>query len=152
MTFTCFIFQTHSDLRGKNILLCVVYIPPENVKYSSIEMFDVIENCVVQFYEEEVALCIIDLGDINARSRDLSDVLYFDKNMIDLEEHFIFKKQVGNEALLDALVRVSCDKQIHNYGYRLAELYRHLAVLVANGRCEKDRCMGKTTCNNKSLV
>ena len=49
-------------------------------------------------------------------------------------------------------VHMSCGKQTNNYGYRLAELCRNLAVLVANGRCGKDRCIGKTTCNDKSLV
>ena len=61
-------------------------------------MFDEIENQVIKCYEEEMAVCII--GDINARSRDLHAVLYFDKNVIDLEEDFI-KKQNGNEALLE---------------------------------------------------
>ena len=51
-------FQVDSDLLGKKFLLGVVYIPPENSKYSSIEMFDEIENQVVKLYEEEMAVCI----------------------------------------------------------------------------------------------
>ena len=103
-------------LRGKKVQL-QVYNPPESSKYSSIEMFDEIENQVVKYYEEEMAVCII--GVINARSRGLNAVLYFDKNVIDLhvEEDFI-KRQIGSEALLEELriplIRMSCDKQTNN--------------------------------------
>ena len=50
-------------------------------------MFDELVNQVIQFYDEEMVVQII--GDINARSRHLGDVVYFDKNVIDLEENCI---------------------------------------------------------------
>ena len=51
---------------------------PRKFQYSSVESLDESENQVVKLCEEEKSVCIT--GDMNARSRNLSDV-YFDKNV-----------------------------------------------------------------------
>ena len=62
-------------LCGQNVLLCVVYIPPESSPYSSMDIFDDLEY---QFLESEMfcncaEICM--LGDFNGKTAQLSDIL-----------------------------------------------------------------------------
>ena len=146
-------FNVDSDLLGHKILLCVSYIPPENSVYSSLQMFDEIENNALNLLDDDASLCI--MGDLNARTKNANDVLSFDPDIVDLSNDFI-QKQIDHEQMLlklgFSLTRTSQDQQMNNYGSRLLNMCKSLGVLISNGRCGKDRMLGETTCNNVSTV
>ena len=145
--------RINSELLGKQVIIGVVYIPPENSIYSNIQLFEVLENQIIDLSKDDIPICI--LGDFNARSKELSDVISFDENIVDQEEEIV-KKQVESESLLEEfgipLNRKSCDLVANNYGYRLIELCRNLGIMIANGRCGKDNFVGKVTCGVSSLI
>ena len=83
----CACFLIDSKVFGYKIILGIVYIPPENSSYSSIELFEGIESEPVLMYNEDARVCI--MGDFNARTGTQSDILSFDSNIIDLSTDFI---------------------------------------------------------------
>ena len=52
-------FNVDSDLSGHKILLCVSYIPPKNSDYSSLKMFDEIENMPFSLLDDDDGLCML---------------------------------------------------------------------------------------------
>ena len=64
----------------ESILFCVVYIPPENTTYSKIDMFDTLEELYIQYKDDKSHFCL--LGDINARTRNLSDHIIVDDQLL----------------------------------------------------------------------
>lgn len=57
-----------------------VYIPPSNSGFSSIEIFDDIENGIVNWSKEND--CISLLGDFNSRESTLRDFIYVDDSQL----------------------------------------------------------------------
>ena len=148
-------FTIEKELIGtvQDILCCVVYIPPENSDYSNISMFETMEEDFIKVHNEEL-VCF--MGDFNARTKDLSDLLGMDADILDsleLDDHL--KEKILEENILDelgfSLNRNSQDKNVNNYGFRLVELCKNTGVCMLNGRVSKD-CIGNTTCDNKSVV
>ncbi len=137
----------------QDVLCCVVYIPPENSDYSNINMFEAMEEDFINVHNDEF-VCF--MGDFNARTKDLSDLLGMDADILDsleLDDHL--KEKILEENILDelgfSLNRNSQDNTVNNYGYRILELCKNTGVCMLNGRISKD-CMGNTTCDNKSVV
>ena len=146
-------FHIDKELFGQEILIGVVYIPPESSRYSSVEMFEEIESHVIASSKENTSVCI--LGDFNARCGNLCEVLSFDQNVIDLENEFIMKQIMHEQMLLELghnLNRLSSDKICNNYGYRLIDMCKYLGLLIANGRCGKDGINSRTTCSDVSTI
>ena len=147
--------EIDKKLCGQNILLCVVNIPPESSPYSSMDMFDDLEN---QFLESEMfcngaEICM--LGGFNGRTAQLSDILEKDDHVnrvSSVSEMF----DCLNNAVCDLpnveLKRCSSDSCTNNYGYRLVVMCKNMGVVIVNGRFGADRGVGKTTCDGKSVV
>ena len=138
--------EIDKKLCGQNILLCVVYIPPESSPYSSMDMFDDLEN---QFLESEMfcngaEICM--LGDFNGRTAQLSDLLEKDDH-VDRVSSVSEMLDCLNNAVCDLpdveLKRCSSDSCTNNYGYRLVDMCKNMGVVIVNGRFGADRGVGK---------
>ena len=146
-------FEIDEHVFGREIILGIVYVPPEASRYSNIDMFDEIESDLIQLYRENTSVCI--MGDFNARTGTQSDVIYFDEDIIDLNNDFIQKQVEDEQTLLElgySLKRVSTDCHMNNYGSRLLQLCKSMGLMIANGRCGIDSMKGETTCSNVSVV
>ena len=65
-----------------NVLLGITYIPPESSPYSSIDMFHVLENQLMSLADMNMSLCL--MGDLNARTKNLEDMITVDKCNVDI--------------------------------------------------------------------
>jgi len=141
------------DMFEYNIIMGITYIPPENSNYSSIELFDDLENQMLSFDVPNAVFCIV--GDFNARSKNMNEILNLDQHVIDPSNDMI-RSQFDNELVLNEynipLERKSQDHVCNNYGKRLVELCSSMGLVIANGRSGKDRFIGKTTCDGVSLI
>ena len=75
-------FKIDRRLTGyiKDLLCCVVYLPPEGSNYSSIEMFDTIEEEFILLHDNEM-VCMF--GDYNSRTRTLTDLVGLDPVLLE---------------------------------------------------------------------
>jgi hypothetical protein len=151
----CLMIEINDELCGQNVLLRVVYIPPESSPYSSIELFDELENHILDSapFCKGAALCM--LGDINSRTGQLCDILEIDKTIDNLctdQDMFECGSRTVSELENVGTDRSSRDVHINNYGYRLISLCKNLGVVIANGRIGDDKGIGKTTCDGKRVV
>jgi hypothetical protein len=117
-------------------------------------MFDVVEEEFVSIHQDEVT-CMF--GDFNARTKNLSDLVDLDVNLLDsLELPDYIKNKINEEKLLDdlgvSLNRISQDSTVNNYGLRLLELCRNLGLYLLNGRADCDEGIGRYTCDERSVV
>ena len=55
------------------MLLGIIYIPPQSSQYSSLDMFDEIENNMLLLNDISSSYCIV--GDFNAQTKDKCDIL-----------------------------------------------------------------------------
>lgn len=148
----CFWFT----FKDSNIVFAVTYIPPEGSQYSSIEIFDKIENNIIDVNAQFVDHSIIMLGDYNSRTSLLSDFVDIDRYISDAildndPAHTLSRNNLCDLGI--PLDRYSNDANfINNYGIRLVDLCRSTGLLIANGRCGNDMYIGKNTCKSASLV
>lgn len=147
-------FKINKSLTGYDLLFCNVYIPPENSHYSSVNMFDVIEEEFVSIHQDEIT-CL--LGDFNARTKNLTDLADIDVDQLEsLNIPDYVKCKMAEEKILDdlgfSLQRVSQDPSVNNYGLRLVELCKNLGLYFLNGRVDTDEGIGKFTCDERSVV
>ena len=137
-----------------NILLGVVYIPPENSPYSNINLFDDLENNLI-YLKGDVENCKICLmGDFNSRTAEMSDNLLTETRMDscdDFENELLIHAHALNVCNI-SLSRSSGDDICNNYGYRFVDFCKNMGLYIANGRCGEDCNIGKTTCKGTSLV
>ena len=105
-------YKGNNDQR--NMVLCLIYVPPENSNYSNISIFDEIEDNFIDLKSknEDFDICIA--GDLNARTANLKDYL-------EVSDH-------ENECLCNEMSLNSCDiqqsrnnidKVVNNYCNRL---------------------------------
>ena len=108
---------------------------------------------MLSFDETNTEFCII--GDFNARSKTLNEILYVDEHVVDSSNDGI-RSQFHSELLMKEnnfpLERKSQDIVCNNYGKRLIELCSSTGLIIANGRCGTDEHFGKTTCDGVSLI
>ena len=140
------------------IIFGAMYIPPEYSPHSNIDIFDNIEQDLVELkslYDCEICL----FGDTNARTAELRDFTLLDNHQIsngDLEHNEVIKDFCMNESELKELnvpiQRHSCDKKANKYGRRLIDLCIRLNLFIVNGRVGEDAGIGYLTCKNASVV
>lgn len=136
-----------------NVIGAVVYIEPENSRYAKKDVFDSIENVLLNLGEGPYLL----LGDMNARTTCLSELVKDDRYNVIANDNTddVLKRQCDEDVMLDYGIpekRISMDVKTNNYGYRLIDMLKHLGMVIINGRCGKDAFVGKLTCKDKSVV
>ena len=148
-----FVMWLRIDLFEKNLILAIVYLPPEGSRYSNIEMFDLLESSLLSLDFSNSLLCLV--GDFNARTKNIDEMLYLDNHVLDISHDIVVNQLEMNEILQHYTVpvnRCSQDDTCNNYGKRLIELCRTFGLLIANGRCGKDKGVGSLTCDSASLI
>jgi hypothetical protein len=148
-------FKIEENFLGENCIFGAVYIPPEGSKYSSISIFDDIENNIIELADHESKICL--LGDFNSRSGKLNDFANFDHHISDALNFEISQKNILCKNSLEELGyttdRYSSDTtKVNNYGHRLIQLCKTFNIHIVNGRIGNDSYVGKTTCKSASLV
>ena len=115
---------------SKDLLLGVVYIPPEGSKYTNVSAF---EECELELLEllscNDALVCMC--GDFNARTG----------NLCDLVENNVFN-DFGRDSVTGGLStimknhyeRKNNDKHCNKYGPLLTDLCKTANVLIVNGR------------------
>ena len=137
--------RLRKDLLGFPLIVGSTYIPPENSNYSTINMFDDIENdvtCTVKKGHIPVCLC----GDFNARCGNLNDLAVED-NCDSNFEHY-----TDSNVTLDIPPRTSKDLTTNSYGHRLIEMCQNLNITILNGRAGIDSDIGEFTSKEASVV
>lgn len=142
--------------KDTSYIFAVVYIPPEGSKYGNLDIFDKLENDIIDINSQYDNASLLIFGDFNAKTGRLPDYTVFDEyiaeNYIDTvsEENMTLNGMVNLGLPLE---RFSQDNNnINNYGYRFLELCKSTGLLIANGRCGNDIHIGKNTCNDSSLL
>ncbi|CAG2239753.1 unnamed protein product [Mytilus edulis] len=142
------LFRTEDD-----IIMGIVYIPPENTRYTSENAMSEIE---IEFLElQKNSNCIFLLGDFNSRTANEQDFF----NISDFEEHlteFIDVNEFNDIHVLDDLkiprIRNSSDTVVNSYGRKLIQFCKNNNMYILNGRVGKDRVLGKPTSRSISVV
>ena len=138
----CLRARTHIWLKifsgsPNEMLLCVMYIPPENSPYADKTIFETIQNEIADINATYGECQIIITGDLNARTGIAEDSL---PNTTVHGESYI------NDQNPDIFVqRFSCDKEINTYGRSLLNMCKITSLKILNGRCGADRGLGKFT-------
>ena len=138
----------------KNDIICgAVYVSPEGSRYCSLDCFDILEMDLMNFITEHGKSEICLLGDFNARTSNLNDTLFIDENTVhNLNIDFKMLNCSYSQNALSISDRVSYDKKINNYGYRLIELCKTFGINILNGRYGMDKNLGLFTCKDASVV
>ena len=134
-----------------NILLGVVYVPPESSAYNDSDIFDKINFVIAElcshFRVESVCL----MGDFNARSGVLKDFIEPDESLL---QYNMLPDYITDSVLRitkgDGCERVSDDHRMNNHGYKLIELCRNQDLRIVNGRFGPSSACN--TCKNASVV
>ena len=117
-------FTIDKIIDNQKMLCCVAYVPPENSNYSSLDMFDSIENQYVEFEGLAKFFCL--LGDFNARTGSLGDYLDINRHLADhllLDEYCYNSDEINILESCDIPVnRSSQDNTTNKYGERFLEL------------------------------
>ncbi|CAC5395008.1 unnamed protein product [Mytilus coruscus] len=137
------------------VLFGTVYIPPVNSIYSSIDIFDVIEDDLITFItEKDYTVCLI--GDFNAHTGTKPDYIVLDEyicNSMQLDNIPSHDININNLDKFGINInRASLDKSVDNYGNRLLQLCKSLELFIANGRLGKDSGIGALTCKEATVV
>ena len=99
-------FRVEKTIFDKNILFGAVYIAPEGSIFCSLDCFDLIADDLAKFANDspELAFCL--LGDFNARTANLPDILLPDENLcnnlgLDNGIFDVYNNVGGHESLLE---------------------------------------------------
>lgn len=124
--------------------------PPEGTVYSSVDLFDDVENILVDIQSRHDCYILL-AGDFNAYTKNLKD--FIDPSQTD---------DVGpvrdfTAAFGEQLYSVKCKhtQDTHppnNYGYRLIDLCKLLSLYFLNGRAGRNDGLGMCTNNGCSVV
>jgi hypothetical protein len=149
------IWFTIDKIIGNQKMLCyVAYIPPQNSNYSSLDMFDAIENQYLEFEGLAKYFCL--LGDFNSRTGRLGDSLDVNKHLADhllLDEYCYDSDDLHILESCDVPInRTSQDNTVNKHCERFLELCKNLGIFIMNGRMFLDKDVGCNTCDGKSVV
>jgi exonuclease III len=140
----------------KDLLIGVVYIPPNNTAYSDIKMFDDLESDIISLTIGKECSTIL-LGDFNSRTGRMTDCLIVDNiisealDFTDEMRQELFNEQAMYTNRIDP-VRFSQDSTVDKYGGRLLNMCKSLNLYILNGRVGSDKGVGHVTCRDASLV
>lgn len=127
----------------KHIIISVVYIPPSNSRYSSVKMFDHLDNFLLDHNNEDY--CHILCGDFNAHTGGFTDVLQSSEYFVG-DDDFMNITDVNNIMLHLGMPETRYSKDIsavNAFGKKLLELCKTNRVCIYNGRVGSDCLIGK---------
>ena len=139
------------------IALGFVYISPIGSIYYDDDCFENIEKDISMLKSQKFDILL--LGDFDARTRTDNDYAEFDDTL--LEQLAISADQISAETsenlikLKNAnvpLKRSSQDCAKNPHGDKLIELCCNCDIFIMNGRIGADNNIGRTTCQDKSLI
>ena len=149
-------FSIWFKFKNSNCIFGVLYIPPENSAFSSLSLFDDLENIVLNFSSQfdDCSFCIF--GDLNAKTGNLNDFVHLDRYVIQDNVDDITLQDISQNSLVELgfpLEHFSKDtRNCDNYGYRLLEFCKFTGLHIVNGRCGLDAYIGKSTCSSGSVI
>ena len=129
-----------------DIAFGIVYIPPENSRYSSPDAFSQIENELLTISAKYEIICLT--GDFNSRISN-DDCIFSDTDNTNIDQ---FSDVYKLELLNVCVTRKSMDTKKNNYGNMLSALCKFNNLYILNGRVGEDRHVGKFTCKHSSVV
>ena len=121
---------------SEDVLLCAVYIWPENspiVRLFDCDLFENLQNDITYFENKGK---VILSGDFNARTACKNDFIVCDCT---------FKTDINEYVPDKPLMRCSQDKVSNSYGNKLIELCKLKTLLIVNGRLYDDFSVGRVT-------
>ena len=130
-----------------NLIVGIIYIPPENSKYSSRELFTNIEMEMHELVKN--GKHVILTGDFNARTGTELDIHEF---IYDINDRFyeIFENSHFNIDL-ENFHRNNMDAMVNPYGKLLLDMCKTNNLFIMNGRIGDD-IEGHLTCKQSSVV
>ena len=139
----------------KNIIFITAYIPPPASKYSSVDLFNSMSNIILNYDTDDYFHLLT--GDLNARTKNGSDLVTFDREILELlhldEDTSVRLDIIKNFDLLGLPIeRFSMDLKEDHYGKTLLELCKNHMLCIFNGRTGADRNIGKVTTKGNTLI
>ncbi|CAB4018460.1 Hypothetical predicted protein [Paramuricea clavata] len=121
----------------KDLFVCGVYIPPEMSPYFDDEIFEELENDILNFSKKGNIML---LGDFNARTSNLKDFVSKEGNT--------FINDIS-ETSFEPKIRESFDNSTNQHGKSLIEICKNCNMRILNGRTLGDS-FGKPTSHHKN--
>lgn len=149
------VFDKHFLALDEPILLGAIYVPPENSRFFSEELWNEFENEISEILSDNKYVYIA--GDTNGRVGTLRDFIITDQHFHDFFEiDESIRSQLDKHVLLEnlsiPLERCSRDSRTNTHGYRLIEALRNNNLFLLNGRLFQDKNKGMFTFKDKSVI
>lgn len=139
---------------GFDFILGSTYIPHETSKYFNSNIFEDLEDDIVNLKSrfDGIPICLI--GDFNSRTGLLNDFISLDVDSHDIStiSDTILDSKNDLTSLGFCTDRHSLDKRTNKNGQSLIDLCRCLDIHIINGRFGDDMNQGKLTCDNASVI
>ena len=138
---------------GIECILGVIYVPHEGSKYYSRNVFDELEEDLIEL-KNKFDLPFIIAGDWNARTGLLSDNIDLN-SFVDQELEWvndIIEERENLEKIGVLLERYNQDKNTNNNGYKMLEICKTANLYIVNGRFGKDKYVGNKTFLQQSTI
>lgn len=144
-----FVLWVVLNIQNNDCLIGAVYIPPENSKYVSPDVYDQIEEEYLTLAGIYKHVCLI--GDFNSRTAEALDFITDDElDMFDLENiDDSVDKLIGIDA---SVTRQTKDHEKNHFGNLLLQFCKHTNLFILNGRVGQDKLVGATTCKDVSVI
>lgn len=136
----------NNNLLGTEVMCGAVYVEPEGSAYLKENVYEELENEISKYIDMPVLL----LGDFNARTGKLSDIMLTDKYNVYDEECPDLENLLNLNSF--NVNRNMKDVKNNNHGHLLVSLCKDLNMVVLNGRVGTDAISGEFTCKGCSTV
>ena len=139
----------------EDLLLGVLYIPPSQSRFLNEDEYLSLENEITLMCSKSSYVCLT--GDMNARTAQLCDFITADRTISDILQFDQETLEFFNSSeMLDKLninkQRASQDNLSNTNGNKLINICINNNLFILNGRCGKDKNIGKCTFRGKSLI
>ena len=122
----------------KDVYICALYIPPQNSPHFHTEIFEELENSIINYSSKGHILL---LGDFNARTGKYTDLISKEGNN--------YIENDKTETSLHPPNRNSFDNIINYHGKRLLEICKTFDLKILNGQTNGDT-LGRPTFHGRN--
>ncbi|CAG2257608.1 unnamed protein product [Mytilus edulis] len=145
-------FKVSSDLLNldQDIVIGIVYIPPEYTAFSSHDAFSQLEDEYTNFSKNYKFVALI--GDFNGRTANDDDFFLSKEMHGNNAANFVENDVLTLDLLNIPRKRNSLDPIRNRYGNKILDFCKGNNLFIVNGRIGEDRMTGKLTCKNASIV